>query len=91
LAIAISGAFHSYTFPRWDAWLAAGLAAAEASGQRNSARRLERSLGEYHRQRGDVAQAEGLLRASLAAAQGLLETATTDDETEAGHRGVAVT
>jgi tetratricopeptide (TPR) repeat protein len=36
-------------------------------------------------------QAEALLRASLATAQNLLQTATTEDETETGQRGVAVT
>ena len=91
LAIAISQAFQSYTVPQWEAWMTAGLAAAEAGEQRNPARRLQRSLGVTYWQRGEVAQAERLLQASLSTARDLLEAATTEEETEAGQRGVAVT
>jgi tetratricopeptide (TPR) repeat protein len=91
LAIAISQAFQPYTFPQWEMWLTSGLAAAKASNQLNSARRLLRSLGEYYWGRGEMVRGEQALRASLTTAQELLEAATTDDETEAGQRGIAVT
>ena len=91
LIIEISQTFQSYTFPEWERWLQAGLVAAEKSGQRNTLRRLQRSLGEYYRWRGQIPEAERLLRASLATARDLLQTSTTAEERDTGQRGVAVT
>jgi len=91
LAITISQTYQSYTFPNWKTWLSAGLRVAAAREQRNSARRLQRSLGEYYWQRGQIAKAEQLMRTSLATAQELLQAASSDDETEAGQRGIAGT
>lgn len=91
LAVAISEAFEWYALPRWEEWLRSGLRVAEACGQRNLARRQQRRLGWYLGQRGDVAQARQFLEASLAAARELLEEAVTDEDVEAGRRGVAVT
>ena len=91
LAVAISQAYQSYTWPQWERWMAAGMAAAEAGGELNAARRLRRTLGEHHRSRGDLARAEGLLRTSLATAKALLEKAANAEQREIGQRGVAVT
>ena len=87
----ISQTFQYYTFTRWETWLNMGIAAAEASGERNTARRLQRSLGEYHQFRGDPLQAEQLLRSSLNVAQEMLQAATADEDKDTGLRGVAVT
>ncbi len=91
LAVAISQAFRPHAFARWEAWLTSGLAAAEAAGQRNAARRLQRGLAEYYSFRGEVIRARRLLQASLTTARELLQAAATEEEREAGQRGVAVT
>ncbi len=91
LAIAISETFQPYTFPQWARWLAGGLAAAKSGDQRNTTRRLQRSLGEYYMIQGNVDQAEQLLRVSLVAANELLQDSATDDEVKAARDSVAVT
>lgn len=94
LAIEISQTLQSYTVANWETWLRQGMAAAQADGQKNSARRLQRSLGEYYQWRGEPAQAEMYIRSSLATAQALLDEATKTDDEEGidnGRRGVAVT
>ncbi|MFQ5343972.1 MAG: NB-ARC domain-containing protein, partial [Anaerolineae bacterium] len=91
LAVLVAERFEYYAFVQWEAWVKAGLAAAQAGGQRNAARRLQRSLGASLWQRGEVARAQELLQASLATARELLEAATTEEEAEAPQRGVAVT
>ncbi|HQE92391.1 MAG TPA: tetratricopeptide repeat protein [Anaerolineae bacterium] len=91
LALSIASTYQSYTVPEWESWLMAGMAAARAVEQRNTVRRLQRGLAEHYRQYGDLQQAEAMLRESLATAHELLDTASTDEELDAGQRGVAVT
>ena len=91
LTVAIAASFQPYAFARWETWLTAGLAAAEESGQRNAARRLQRGLADYHILHGEVGRARELLQASLATARELLEEAATEEERKAAQRGVAVT
>ena len=91
LAVAISQAFQPYTCPQWERWLTSGMVAAEAAGQRNAARRLQRGLSAHYAHCGQVARARELLDASLSTARELLEVAATEEEREAGQRGVAVT
>jgi len=55
------------------------------------ARRLQRGLSAYYQHRGQVARARELLQASLSTARELLQEAATEEEWEAGRRGVAVT
>ncbi|GIK56669.1 MAG: tetratricopeptide repeat protein [Chloroflexi bacterium] len=94
LAIEISQTLSSYQFGQWESWLQSGLAAAQVIGQDNTARRLQRSLGEYYQWRGQPALAEQFLRQSLASAEGILEQGTQNNDAETidnGRRGVAVT
>ncbi len=94
LAVEISQTLRLYTVSNWETWLRQGMAAAEAAGQKNTIRRLQRSLGEYYQWRGEPAQAEKLLRDSLETAQTLLAEATEANdagEIDNGRRGVAVT
>ncbi|MEJ5311108.1 MAG: tetratricopeptide repeat protein [Anaerolineae bacterium] len=91
LALSIASTYQSYTVSEWESWLMAGMAAARAVEQRNTVRRLQRGLAEHYRRYGDLQQAEAMLRESLATAHKLLDTASTDEELDAGQRGVAVT
>ncbi len=91
LAVAISTTYEPYVWPQWETWLTNGLAAAEAAGQRNSARRLQRGLSAYYVHCGQIGRAMELLDASLATAREILENAATEEEREAGQWGVAVT
>jgi tetratricopeptide (TPR) repeat protein len=83
--------FPGHLFPDLAQWLESGLAAARSAELTNATRRLQRHLGEYWQQHGEPVRAETYLRASLAAAETLLQKAGDDDEREAGQRGVAVT
>jgi hypothetical protein len=91
LAVAISQVCQPYAWPRWDEWMRAGMAAAEAGGHRNAARRLQLGLAKYHVRRGEMIAAEQLLQASLTAARELLAATTTRLAREASQQDVAAT
>jgi len=91
LAVTIHRAFTSRLGPNWEAWLLAGLAAAEAAEQRDTIRYLQCSLGVLYTTVGNVARADELLHASLVAAKQLQETAATDQERAALKVEAAVT
>lgn len=94
LAIAISQTLHAYSIAVWEAWLKKGIEAAKKAKLKNAARRLQRSLGEYYRMRGDIKKAEDYLRASLSTAEKIFADATANNDSEGiddCRRGVAVT